>query len=66
MEPEPERERYGLCADCRHARRIETARGSEFLLCERSEREPEYPRYPRLPVLLCKGHEKGDIQNFTS
>jgi len=52
-----ERERYGLCADCRHARRIKSARGSEFLLCERSEQEPEYPRYPRLPVLSCKGHE---------
>ena len=54
---ERDRERYGLCADCRHARRIQSKRGSEFLLCGRAENEPEYPRYPRLPVLGCKGHE---------
>jgi len=63
MEPDRERDRgrYGLCADCLHARRVKTARGSEFLLCERSETEPEYPRYPRLPILSCQGYERDPL-----
>ena len=47
----------GLCAGCRHARRIETARGSVFWLCRRSETDPPFPRYPALPVLRCAGFE---------
>jgi len=47
----------GLCATCRHSRRIETARGSVFRLCERSATDPRYPRYPALPVLRCDGFE---------
>ena len=49
----------GLCADCRHARRVSSRRGSAFLLCGRSATEPEYPRYPPLPVLRCVGYERG-------
>ena len=49
--PEP-----GLCGECRHARRLGTAR-SEFLRCARSDAEPGYPRYPMLPVLACRGFE---------
>jgi len=47
----------GLCGTCRHSRRIETARGSIFRLCERSTSDPRYPRYPVLPVLRCDGFE---------
>jgi len=47
----------GLCGTCRHSRRIETARGSVFRLCERSTSDPRYPRYPTLPVLRCEGFE---------
>jgi len=47
----------GLCADCLHARTIESAKGSSFLLCHRSATDPAYPKYPRLPVLSCPGHE---------
>jgi hypothetical protein len=47
----------GLCADCRHARRIATRRGSVFLLCDRAADDPRYRRYPPLPVLQCPGHE---------
>ena len=50
----------GLCAGCRHARRIETARGSRFWLCERSFHDPAFPRYPALPVLRCAGFEPGE------
>jgi len=49
----------GLCADCLHARTIESAKGSSFLLCQRSAADPAYPKYPRLPVLACPGHEPG-------
>lgn len=47
----------GLCASCRHARRIRNRRSSTFFLCERSRTDDRYPRYPRLPVLRCPGHE---------
>jgi hypothetical protein len=48
----------GLCADCVHARRIESARGSSFMLCELSFTDPRFTKYPRLPVLVCDGYKK--------
>ena len=57
MEPESGREQAGLCAACRHRRLIESAKGSTFLFCRRSETDPCYPRYPRLPVRQCSGYE---------
>lgn len=49
----------GLCGDCRHAKRIQTAR-SVFLLCTMSEREPSrYRKYPPLPVMACLAYESG-------
>ena len=48
----------GVCADCRWARRVATARGSLFLLCRRSETDPAFPRYPRLPRPACPGYER--------
>lgn len=47
----------GLCADCRHARRIANRRGSLFLLCARASGDPRFRRYPPLPMLRCSGHE---------
>jgi hypothetical protein len=52
--PDPD---VGLCAACRHARVVETARGSRFWRCARAERDPHYVRYPPLPVRACRGHE---------
>ena len=52
-----ERAVAGLCAACRHARRVRSARGSSFWLCRLAERDAAYPRYPRLPVLACRGFE---------
>ena len=40
-------------------RRVVTARGSRFVLCERSRTDPSFPRYPRLPVTDCAGFEPG-------
>lgn len=48
----------GLCADCQHARRIESERGSLFLMCELSFVDARFPKYPRLPVLACDGYER--------
>jgi hypothetical protein len=52
-------QRAGLCATCRHARTVTSARGSTFVLCARSYDDPRFPKYPRLPVRACAGHEPG-------
>jgi len=49
--------RSGLCGSCRFARTVRSAKGSQFLLCGRSELDPSFPRYPRLPVARCSGFE---------
>jgi len=49
-----------MCADCAYARQIESARGSNFYLCERSESDPAFVKYPRLPVLQCTGFAPKD------
>jgi hypothetical protein len=50
----------GLCADCLHARRIESPRGSVFILCQLSATDPRFPKYPRLPVLQCSGYTRNN------
>lgn len=49
--------RAGLCADCRHARRIANRRGSMFVLCARAAADLRFLRYPPLPVRRCPGHQ---------
>ncbi|HEX5478677.1 MAG TPA: hypothetical protein VFY79_03045 [Dehalococcoidia bacterium] len=49
-----------LCPLCAHVRRVTSARGSTFLLCDRSRGDPRFPRYPRLPVTRCAGYEHDD------
>jgi hypothetical protein len=53
---ENERNRIGLCLDCHHAKRVESARGSEFYFCGLSTTDPTFPKYPRLPILTCSGY----------
>jgi hypothetical protein len=53
-----ERARAGLCADCAHARRIESDRGAIFYLCELSAVNPAYRKYPALPILRCAGYHR--------
>jgi len=62
--PFDEAHAVGLCAGCRHARRVETPR-SRFWLCERSRTDPAFDRYPRLPVVECTGFEPGEPLPFT-
>jgi len=56
-EAQHERARAGLCADCVHARRIESDRGARFYLCELSAVDPAYRKYPALPVIRCAGYQ---------
>jgi hypothetical protein len=62
------KETAGLCAGCTNARRIQSNRGSLFILCELSRSDPNFPKYPRLPVLSCSGYapraatNTGDIE----
>lgn len=49
--------RVGLCLTCRHARVVESGRGSTFYLCRRSESDSRFVKYPPLPVRTCIGHE---------
>jgi len=49
---------WGLCADCRHAERVRSSKGSLFLLCGLSRSDPRFAKYPRLPVLACGGYQK--------
>jgi hypothetical protein len=48
---------HGLCDSCAHVRAVTSARGSTFLLCERSKSDPRYPKYPPQPVVRCAGFE---------
>jgi hypothetical protein len=45
----------GLCPTCRHVRVVTSVRGSRFLRCALSARDPRYPKYPPQPVLACSG-----------
>ena len=53
-----QRDRVGLCVECRYMRRIKSERGSTFYLCERSATDRSFPKYPRLPVVECSGYEE--------
>lgn len=46
----------GLCADCLHARLVQSASGSVYYLCGRSAVDPTFPKYPQLPVVQCEGY----------
>jgi hypothetical protein len=50
----------GLCATCVHVRRIESAKGSSFVLCTLSASDSRFPKYPRLPVVACGGYTQRD------
>jgi len=54
----PDSPSAGLCAHCFHSRRIESAHGSVFILCELSLTDPNFAKYPRLPILTCDGYAK--------
>jgi len=45
----------GLCATCRHARRVDTPR-TRYWLCQLSFTDERFDKYPRLPVRTCDGY----------
>jgi hypothetical protein len=49
---------FGLCADCAHARRITSDRGSTFLQCQLSFTDERFAKYPQLPVVSCSGYAR--------
>jgi hypothetical protein len=57
QQEEEEREKVGLCCDCRQASVQRSARGSAFWRCRLSDANPEFMRYPPLPVRACQGFE---------
>ncbi len=48
--------RCGLCARCRHVKRVSSARGSAFYLCTLAAIDDRFPKYPPLPVSECVGY----------
>jgi hypothetical protein len=46
----------GLCDRCAHARRVESSKGSTFILCGLSAVDPRFAKYPALPVVRCAGY----------
>ena len=52
-----EKKTIGLCASCRHVRRVESSRGSTYYLCGLAAADPRFVKYPALPVLSCPGYE---------
>jgi hypothetical protein len=56
----------GLCADCTHARRIESDRGSVFYMCQLALTDSRFRKYPRLPVLSCAGYESSRPSSVVS
>lgn len=50
----------GLCLRCRWGRRVESKRGSLFMLCGRAAEDERFPKYPKLPVTYCVGYEPGE------
>jgi len=62
----PTRPDPGLCRNCRHARRIESDRGSTFLMCKLSFEDSRFVKYPRLPVLACSGYNSTEDQSPNS
>jgi len=47
-----------LCARCGWGKRVESERGSVFLMCRRASRDSGFERYPLQPVISCTGHEE--------
>lgn len=60
-DPAPERPlpfplERSLCATCGEMRRIDSAKGSVFLMCKRADVDPRFPKYPPQPIARCAGH----------
>lgn len=50
-----DRNRVGLCFDCRHAQRV-PSRQAVYWLCRLAATDARFVKYPRLPVTTCAGY----------
>jgi hypothetical protein len=47
----------GLCPSCTHTFRVETPRGSVFIMCKLLKTDSSFAKYPSVPVLECAGYK---------
>lgn len=52
--------RFGLCDSCVNAKLNPNTRGSVFLFCKLSRKDPLFPKYPRIPVERCSGFKPSE------
>jgi hypothetical protein len=52
-----------LCDFCCHTKEVISAKGSRFLLCQKSGTDTRYPKYPPQPVAKCQGFERNESRN---
>ena len=52
-----QRERVGICMDCRFVLEQATKQGAVFFRCGRADEDETFNRYPAIPVLGCPGFE---------
>jgi hypothetical protein len=46
-----------LCESCASLREVTSPKGSRFLLCLLSVKDPRYQKYPPQPIVQCKGFQ---------
>lgn len=56
MSNKDEKRTVGLCASCRHVKRV-TSKRTTFYLCRLAATDARFAKYPALPVLSCRGYE---------
>jgi hypothetical protein len=56
----------GLCDSCIYKKWIENERGSPFLLCELSKKDPRFRKYPTLPVFRCDGYAESNEKDAST
>ena len=47
-----------LCEACAHMKKVDSAKGSRFLLCQLSQTDRRFPKYPPQPVDTCAGYTR--------
>jgi hypothetical protein len=53
-----------LCESCRLVRVILSGRGSQFLLCQKSQEDERFAKYPPQPVVRCGGYEAASADSI--
>jgi hypothetical protein len=51
----------GLCGTCRHARKVTSDRGRQFVRCSLAGVDPRFAKYPSLPVWTCEGYAVTEV-----